>query len=196
MDTFLKGVVLPLIVAALVAGGVVVVMQHQAPTGKTLSAAAGPDLPFQYLKWGGVEEWRASATFSATSSVPVAIQNPVAATSSIDFVGCNIGANALGAQNFDISTSSTALASSTPALIYGGSLASGAQKSIAWVGGNASTTNSKVIGGDSFLKTGESPYLLGPLEYVTFRIATGTPGVFAGGYLTGSCSLKVTPIGR
>lgn len=191
-----------IVAVVLSVGAAFAVATHYAAPSSTsggsnhLGALTGPDIPSPYIRWGGVEEWNATVPLSATSSVIAAIQNPAAATSTVAGLYCNVSVNGIATDvTFDISTSSTAFGSSTPAFVYAGTITASKQKSIAWLTGIGTTTNTNILGEDKFLKTGESPYILGPSEYMTFKLATGTPGTFAS-YMTGSCSMQTVVIGR
>lgn len=141
-----------------------------------------PDIVSPYVQWGGVYEYRAGVATVATSSVMCAIQAP-AATSTLKFASFLPTANGLGSQVFSISTSSTAVGSSTPALVQSNSITIGTP--VIWDGNPATTSNSALVlmNRDT---TGLGSYIIKPSEYVNFRIATGTPGTFSS-YVTGKC---------
>lgn len=162
-----------------------------------LGAATGPDISSPYLQWGGVEMWNASVSINtATSSVLCSIQNTSGATTSLAFFGAHINTNGIAQnQTFDISKSSTAYGTSSPAFIKAGAITGSAQKDVAWETGNGTTTASGILGSDSFLKTGETPFLVAPNEYVNFKIASGTPGTFSS-YYSGNCGMSGRVLGR
>ncbi len=141
-----------------------------------------------YWTVGGIDYASVQVSMAATSSVPCAIPNPFgAATSTVLNHTAQITADGLtGTQTLDVSTSSSAYASSSPAFVKKFSATDG-QHTLVWQPGVASTTNPGVIGYDSFNSTGASPYRLGPSEFLTTRVATGTAGTFAS-YFTGTCS--------
>lgn len=192
---FLKTLAVSLIVSilAVVGGGLGIF----GPLGAHLPSAGaltGPDIPSPYLRWGGVARYGAAVNLAASASVPCSIQNPTSATSTLTSFSARINTNGIAAdQTFDLATSSTATGTSSPAFIRAGTITGSKQKDIAWLPGIASTTNAGVIGTDRFLSTGESPYLVGPSEYVNLKIATGTPGTFAA-YYGGNCSATFVPL--
>lgn len=165
--------------------------------GLTLSATT-TNTSF-YYSVGGVNRALERVAFSATSSVPAVIANPWGslASSTIDQVNCQ-GTNNLGAtEKFDISTTTTAggYGSSTPALVYAYSVASGAQFTIDWSGVSSSTPSSSQIlainsGGTA---NGNNPYVLAPSAFVTLRIGTSSPSTY-GTYMTGFCNAQLTEL--
>lgn len=192
----IKNLVVPLIgILAVAALWIGITNSRKEPTiveKKTLpvGALAGPDIPYNYLSIGGLITYYAHADLAATSSVPCALQSP-SSTSTLAFWAARVDSNGLGAITFDVSTSSTAYGSSSPSFILANTIAANAKDFVSWSGGiAASTTNSRLIGFDSFqpsVVTGESGYVIPPNTWLNMRVATGTtPGTFAN-YLTGSC---------
>lgn len=141
---------------------------------------------------GGVDFAAVTESFTSTSSVPLVIDNPFSATTSIDKIMCVVTGNGLGAQVFDISTTTAAggYGSSTPALVYGVSIGANAQETFLWQPAGSSTTPWLTLAVPSN-SNGKSPYILKPNEDVTVRIATSSPGTFSS-YLSGSCALQVS----
>lgn len=173
-------------------GGLVLGKPAPAPTVATPSfgALSGPDIPSPYLRWGDVLQWAAGPATNATSSVLCAIQNTYG-TSTILSAGIRVDTTGLGAQTFDISTSSSAsngFASSTPALIYAGTLPV-ANATYRWMAGVLATTSSQITTLMPISTSNNSPYIIAPNEYLVFKIATGTPGTFAS-YVTGQCTAR------
>lgn len=152
-----------------------------------VGALSGPDIPYNYLSVGGVQTYSLRSEFTATSSVPWSLENPAAATTSIESVSCRMTATGLsGAQAFYVGTSSTRYGSSTPSLMANVTVASGGTFAKLFVpGGNATTTRADTLWLSNV--DGSSNAILGPSEYLTLRIATGTAGTFSS-YWTGSCS--------
>ena len=138
---------------------------------------------------------------SATSSAICAFQNPFNSTSSIVSAGINITRGVTGDNNFDISTTTNdfKFGSSTPALVYGHLLQSLKQQSVPWRP-NATSTSNAVTGASltnpfrgvlpGLTSTGVSNYILGPNEWVTWRIATSSAGTFATPY-AGTCTIEL-----
>lgn len=145
----------------------------------------GVDNPFVNI--GGLRQYYYSQAMSATSSAACSIQNPFQATSTILSYTALVTANNLGSQIFDISTSSTAIASSSPAFIRAFPTGTG-QFSTIW--SPMGTTTSTLIGGEPFRTNGSSLVILGPTEYLTLRYATSTPGTF-GAYNVGACKALI-----
>ena len=125
---------------------------------QTFGAVANPDIPSPWVKWGGTTEYRASGTWdTATSSVVCSIQNPAAATTTIDSIFGHVSNNSLGTQVLYVSTSTSNVGSSTPSLIADMALTNAVQTSIVWQAGVATTTPS-----DDMLHTdgtSNSPYI-------------------------------------
>ncbi len=177
----------------LIVGGVAAyVVTHQKPTEvapvaelpgstSTLNLVDDP-----YTSIGGLQSYSKSVSLAATSSVFVSIKNPFAATSTVVLMSLQTTSNGMGAQTFDVSTSSTNVGSSTPALGYGVSV--GATRT-SYVWSPATTTNGTVIGAATS-GNGVSNIILGPNEYLNFRIASGTPGTFAA-YLKGNVNVLI-----
>lgn len=166
-----------------------------ATTTESNASSAGTVTGPVYENKGGVTYAYTNVSFSSTSSVPVIIPNPFgAATTSIDSVVCKITTGVTGTNTFDLSTTTGTggYGSSTPALIYGHSVATGAQDTFVWTPYlTASTTlaTGKLFSMDTGLKDGTSPFFLAPSAFVTLRIATATPGTLATPY-GGSCSAQ------
>lgn len=142
-----------------------------------------------YWSVGGIDYASVQVSLSATSSVPASIPNPFgAATSSITSIIAQITGNGItGATQFiDISTSTTALGTSSPALVYRASVLSGGQAFIPWQP-MASSTNTTNILLPVDVASGRSNLILGPSENLNMKIASGTPGTFTS-YYTGTFS--------
>lgn len=152
--------------------------QSQSPT---LGALAGPDIISPYLNWGGVYEYHAAQAAVATSSVVCSLLSP-ASTSTLEFATFLASANGLGTQTLAISTSTSAVGSSTPALVQVNTITLGVP--LVWDGTFGTSTEALVLSPKD--TTGLNPYVLPPSTYVTFRIASGTPGTFAS-YVTANC---------
>ncbi len=151
-----------------------------------------------YMRINGQREFRASVGMMATSSTVCAVQNPYNATTSIVAASAEVtsrGGITASGHNFYISTSSSAHASSTPALVSAYSMGTG-QFSIEMAKNSATTSpvgagNNTVLQGMSL--TGSSNYILGPSEWVTWKIGTTTAGTFSS-YMTGECSLVLKKV--
>lgn len=135
---------------------------------------------------------------TASTSVFCSIVNPFgAATSSIDNLGDDIIRGYVGGSvAYTISTSTTAVGSSTRAIVGEQTVAAGAKNTTYWKPFLVSTTtpNSVAQGnllfGSEAAFIGRTPFILGPNETVNWRIATSTnPAVQGGVGPTGTCQL-------
>ncbi len=164
-------------------------------SGQKFGSLAGPDIPFPYLRWGGFGPiWHAAQSPTATSSVICAIQPPIG-TSTPTFISWRPDNLAFGSgQTFDISTTTAAngYGSSSPALVQGASLAS----SVVWIPNASTTANVNVLNGTngngSTIFTIVNTSTSSP-TFLTFRVATATPGTFATG-LAGNCQAEFNQI--
>ncbi len=168
--------------------------QHTQSNYGAVSSLDGVDYP--YVSIGGQREFHKTYQFSATSSIPVIIPNPFGATSTIIYIRSEITKGITGANTFDISTtsSSTGYGSSTPALIYAHSVATGAQDYVVWSPNGLSSTTPTINGAQVLLNTaidGTSGFVLKKNESLTLRFATSSAGTFAGGYLIGTVDVVI-----
>lgn len=190
--SIIPSLIVTAVVAAVISFGSYMVFGHSAPTQQTPGSLAGPDIPFPYLRWGGLGPiYNAQQAIQATSSVFCSIQNPSGATSSVSLATTRIDGNNFGVTEvFDISTSTTQFGSSTPAFISGYSLTTNASNTaIVWSGNAATTTAGNVLGAASF--NGSDPYIIGPTTWLNWRIASATPGtVTTGSTLSGNCQAQ------
>ena len=151
-----------------------------------LGAMPGNSLDGPEFCVGGVCTYSVSRNMTATSAVPFAVQNPVGATSTLKSFTC--GVTALGGitavHEVDVSTSTTQYGSSTPAFIKAHSTVLLELPVIVW-NGEATTTSRRLVGING--ATGRSDNIIGPTEYVTLRIATGSASTLSS-YWTGVCN--------
>lgn len=157
-----------------------------------VSTLDGVDNPFVSIN--GVKTFNYGASLTATSSYVCSFQNPYNATTSIVSVGAESTANGIAvANNLYVSTSTTAFGTSTPALVDSFAMGTGQwtlelQKNSATSTQSASNPNgtqANLLPGRN--QAGASNYILGPTEWVTFKIATTTGGTFST-YNVGKCS--------
>ena len=198
-----KNLILSAVVALVVAGVIVVgfyprvnvnalAQEVIAKVQEALGAVPGTDIDSTVLSVGGMRLGFVKTSIVATSSRLCAIKNPIGATTTVESAGVLITSNGIAdAQLLSISTSTTAFASSTTAFVYEYSLAASVQNHVAWSPQAATTTNVNLIKG--FDSTGRNNYILGPTEWLTFRIATGTAGTFAN-YYVGNCTASFQEI--
>lgn len=141
-----------------------------------------------YWTQGGVDYASVQSTLVATSGVPCTIPNPFGTAPALvlNFFFDATANGIASAQNLDVSTSSTAYASSSPAFVKNYSVGTGAFR-FAWTTGASTTTIPGLLGYGSFSNNGVSPFLLGASERLNTRISTGTPGTFTA-YYAGTCS--------
>jgi len=155
-----------------------------------VSTLDGVDMPF--ISIGGKRAYSYSQAMIATSSTICAIQNPFRATSTITVLSAQSTSNGIAvANNLYVSTSTTQYGSSTPALVHAFAMGTGQWflsfrgNSATTTGGTGGTNSADLLPG--MYPNGSSRYILGPSEWVTFRIATSTAGTFAS-YNTGTCT--------
>jgi hypothetical protein len=84
----------------------------QSSDGTTVGALTGPDIPYGYLCWGGVCEYRTARSISSATTTPCSIQSPNA-TSTIEFASFNITTATSSVLAMDLATSTNAFASTT-----------------------------------------------------------------------------------
>lgn len=166
------------------------------------TTAGGPD-KWTYIKRGGVEMAYNRVKATATSSIPVRVQSPWfgTASSSPENISCTITKGILGDNSFDISTSSGSYGSSTPALLWNYTVSSNRLASFGYRAGDVSTTTAPttptVNTGNVVFSTfndaniGNSTLVAGPNDWYVARIATSSPGTFAGGYYDGHCDFEI-----
>lgn len=170
----------------------VVTQVVEKPASQTLGAVSTLDgIFYPYVKIADSREYYWNTAFSATSSVVCSIQNPYKATSTIPRVSVIGTVNSFGAHLLDISTSSTAFGSSSPAFVKAFNTGTG-QFNINWFA-NSTTTNTILIGAKAGSLNSVSDVILGPTEYLTVRIATSSPGTF-GTYNSGRCGARILPL--
>lgn len=177
------------------------------PADLSLGAIPGNEVQGDVLIVGGLEKAYVRRAFTATSSVLCSIRNPFfGATSTIESFSAVFSRGVLGANLFDVSTTSNTLGygSSSPALIAAHNIPS-TDKPVIVFQKNASTTSSVNTGNDggtvlaglnaSTGLTGISNYILGPREFLTMRLSTSTiRGEFAAPY-QGTCTAEFKRIG-
>lgn len=202
------GILGSILAIALLIGGVMLLSragqsQPQQPSPSEVQkegAIPGNNIDGSYFTVGGINYYYGRQTMAATSSSVCVFPNPFgSATSSIVRFQSQISSSSatgigIAALKFDLSTTTAAggYGSSTPALIYGHSLAAGAKDSVQWQPTSSSTPSSSQILtiNSGATADGSSPFVLGPSEKITYRIASGTPGTFST-YLVGTCNVLI-----
>lgn len=178
-------------IVALVAILVIAIGGYQFPqvksvTDRVVGAVAtldGVDNPV--IRINGLKQTWYSQPIMATSSAICATPEITATSTLRSFKVLGL-TNGLGAQFFDVSTSTTAYGSSSPAYVK--TYSTGAT-GFAMVWNGATTTNANIIG-NTWNGTGQSDNIILPGQRITARIATGTPGTFSS-YMTGRCSAVI-----
>lgn len=171
-------------VLALLAGGYALIRPVAPPTNTTtyvdnngdtqVGVASGPDQTSNYTSIGGVSFYHERKAITATSSAVCAFPVPFA-SSTLKSLTVSVNTNGIAAaQTVDISTSTTAFGSSTPAFINAGAVGAGAIQRLVY--GGSSLANSATLLG--LLSTGAAVNTLQSGQFVTVRIATTTPGTF------------------
>jgi len=160
---------------------------------RDLGATPGTVVSSNFFEIGGVEGYYERQAMNATSSTLCSIQNKLNATSTIETFAATFTRGVLDTglvNTVDISTTTSdfRFGSSTPALIYGHPLLLRASSSIVWKPNGATTTTAVTNAGAplpfrgvlaGIRNTGASNFIIGPFEYLTLRVATGTPGILA-----------------
>ena len=185
------GVMVAIVIAAL---GLQFPKVQQAVLG-AVPTLDGVDNP--YYSIGGVRFFNYRQNISATSSVICIQRNPFTGTSTLESYSVQVTSNGIAAaQNLYVSTTTgtAGYGSSTPAIMSGFAAGTG-QFTAIWGGNTATGTANVLTTVDSAVKadllpgvsnTGASNYIVGPLEYVTTRVATATPRTLDT-YYTGMC---------
>lgn len=192
-----KSIIVVLAVAIVIAvGGYLFPQASQSPLFRPGAVASldGVDVP--YISIGGVRTFYYNQNINATSSFVCVLRNPFQATSSIDALSIDVDANGIAVANaLYISTSTSEYGTSTVALVSAFPMGVG-QFSLDFAGNSATSTATGPGGTNDTtllpgrLPSGASNYILGPSEYVTFKIATTTGGTFSS-YLTGTCKGQI-----
>ncbi len=133
----------------------------------------------------GFKTYYVTTSIAATSSVLCSAKNPFNATSTLAMVTAIVTNAPFGtAVTADVSTSSTAFGSSTPAFVYGHTIANAPGSFIVFPSNATSsllTTWGAISGND-----GSQGWILSPSNTVTVRVATSTAGTLATNP-TGTC---------
>mgnify|MGYP001609405071 CR=1 FL=1 len=206
----IKGILGAMAALLVVISGLVASYKTAPPADISLGAIPGNEVNGDTFIIGGLDLAKNEQALTATSSALCAFQNPFAATTTIQGVSIQVTRGVLGANTLDISTSSTRVGSSTPALVFARSVASLSAASIVWQPNSATSTPGATAGqndpiGRGVLSgivqaTGESNYVLGPNAWLTVRLATssaetggssdGVSGSFASPF-QGSCTFEL-----
>lgn len=185
----IKNAIAVLVVGAVLIAGLVFGLKLSnvdVPVGAVVSLDS-VDNP--YWSIGGVQRYTNTFFIGATSSMPVSVTNPFGATSTLETFNCVVTTNNLGAQQYDLSTSTTIAASSTPPLARFTSVAG--VFNFSW--GAVATTSAaslatNIIGIDP--TNGVSNVIIGPTDKLNFRIATSAPGTYVT-YNKGTCKVQI-----
>lgn len=147
----------------------------------------GVDSP--YMTIGGVRGGWFSSPIIATSSTICSIKNPFTSTTTVTRAGLNITQGILGSNNVSLSTSTNSYATSTQGLVIDAAIQSLSPASVFWTYGVGTTTSSRLLANAS--ATGQSQVLLGPGEYLNWRIATSTGAGALPAYYVGNCTAEI-----
>ena len=158
-----------------------------------VGSLASPDIQSTYLKVGGVRSDYRSRSFAVGTSTGLGTTTPCsllspAATSSLAMWTAGITAGT-GDITFSVSTSTTAFASSSPALILNKAVSANLYAGVAWYVGTS--TGTTLLPG--VLSTGDSSLIIAPSTWVNLRIATST--AITSGFrelaaMTGRCNAR------
>lgn len=165
--------------------------------GPTVGAVTNSTQDTPYYSFGGIERYTYRQYMLGTSSSLCVQKNPWNATSTLEGFDTYLASSSstgLGIANLitDLSTT-TALngyGSSSPAFVKAHTIVAGSQDQVTWSPMMFASTTivSGMLFTDRFTgaASGTSPFIVKPGEYVTYRIASGTPGTF-GTYFIGYC---------
>jgi len=168
-----KNIVIAILILIVVIGGGLYLTgtENKVVPSPSLGALAGPDIPYQWLRIGGVyNEYRSQSMRTATTSL-CAMLSP-AATSTLQFVSWQITAGTTTAATIDIGTSTTAFATTTN-LVTATAVASGAQGYKYWTPAGAALDDA----------------MIAPSTYL--NVMTASPGL-SGYTYTGTCQAVFT----
>ena len=155
-----------------------------------VSTLDGIDHPFANVN--GYKEYYFGRPLNATSSVICALKNPYGATTTIVSISAESVTNGVTeANNLYVSTSTVWSGTSTPALINAFAMGTGLWN-VELHKYSTTTANlpedTRFVGNNPV--TGASYYILGPNEWITWKIATTTAGTYSA-YDTGTCSAQL-----
>lgn len=130
MET-IKTVLISAVIAALVAGGLVVALPKDSEGKPTLGSVASPDIQSPWIRYGGVTRWAAhTEVLNAATTTPMAIQSPTNATSTLQIgSGCNFTVSSTSAKQIVFAKATTAFATTT--FLFGANIAANAQGAVA-----------------------------------------------------------------
>lgn len=97
----------------------------------TASSITGPDSSNPYFGVNGVQTYETNVRMRNATTTICAIKSP-SATSTLQFASWQIGLGTSTAATIDLATSTNPYSTTTPALVVGTSVASGAQASVSW----------------------------------------------------------------
>ncbi len=170
-----------------------------APVVKTLGAVTSADSLPDRVCSNGVCTWTERSSFIAASTTLCAIPNPNPSlgNASTTVVGNVSGSAYVGtatttlvslsvinytststAYHFDVSTSTTAFGSSTPAFLYFSSVAANTQFEKVWTGVGSTTPTQTLV---PTQVDGSSNFIVKPFEFVTVKVAENGNFVSTGG---------------
>lgn len=145
--------------------------------GQTYGSLAGPDIPFPYLNWGGVNTTQASMTMNQGTTTPCAIQAP-AATSTLRLASAAFAVSSSSATRITFAKAVTN-PTATTTLISVGLLAAGVQGTVI-----ASTTLGAAV---------DDATTFAPNTWLVVGVAGGDTGVNATGFVpVGVCKASWT----
>lgn len=157
-----------------------------ADASRTLGAVSTLDgVQFPYISVNGLRQYWYRQQTIATSSVACSVLNPFGTTTALTSFKVK-GWNRMGAQLVDVSTSTTAYGTSSPAFIKAATLPAG-RVDLVWGGPAATTTNANTIGLSQTVMGASDVFIRGN-EYVNVKISTSSAGTFGNGYLIGECA--------
>lgn len=145
---------------------------------KELGALTGPDIPYQYLRVGGVEYAYRSMSLKPATTTPCRLQAP-SATSTLVRFSLQVNTATGTAATYDIATSTDGFSTTSPQIAKAVSIAASTQHTFTTMGTTTSLSNNgnlyNVIPPNSWLfmktaGTGESGYTWGGTCQATFEV--------------------------
>lgn len=194
--------ILSIVAAFIIVIGGVIAWQRTPTVPQSQGAVTSPEINDNHISINGVTTWTLRMNMVAATTTPCSFPNPAGAgtsttaggvpipvvgmaTSTLINFSIQVNTGTGTSATFDIATSTTPYATSTPSLIYAASIASGAQYSQLFTTsaqGNATSSDVRLISSMPF-----DGNIIKPAEFVNFK----TAGLGVGGYTYGGQCIAV-----
>lgn len=153
----------------------------ETPAPETPVAGSLADIPSRWFRVGGILTEYRVGNYAAATTTPCSLLSP-SSTSTLMRWSTTVSVGTSTAMSFDLSTSTTAFATTTNPIIKAAALASGAQGSFAWHAGASTTPAGMQAAVDE--TTGASLMTISPNTWLVMK----TLSAGLGGYtFTGKC---------